>query len=68
MEEIAGWKSKLFSAGGREVLIKAVAQAIPSYTMSIFKLPLILSKQLQAMIVNFWWGDTWSEKKIHWRK
>lgn len=49
-------------------MIKAVAQAIPSYTMSIFKLPLILSKQLQAMIVNFWWGATGSEKKIHWRK
>lgn len=34
-----GWKGKLLSNAGREILIKAVAHATPTYTMNYFKLP-----------------------------
>lgn len=54
-QKLQGWKSQMFSIGGREILIEAVAQAIPSYTMSIFRLPLALCDRLRAMITNFWW-------------
>ena len=53
---IAGWKEKLLSSAGREILIKAVAQATPTYTMSCFRLPDSLCKELNSMVSAFWWG------------
>ena len=30
------WKAKMFSIGGREILIKAIAQATSTYATSVF--------------------------------
>lgn len=38
-QRISPWSSKCLSKAGREVMIKSVLQAIPSYVMSIFLLP-----------------------------
>lgn len=38
-KKFQGWKEKLLSQVGREILIKVVVQALPTYIMSCFKLP-----------------------------
>ena len=51
--KLHGWESKLLSQAGSEILIKVVAQALPTYTMSCFKLPLTLCNEIEALIRKF---------------
>ncbi|XP_073121194.1 uncharacterized protein [Henckelia pumila] len=48
-KKINGWNSKLFLAGGKEILIKAVLQAIPNYAMSCFKIPISLCHEIEQL-------------------
>ena len=48
-------------------MIKAVVQSMPVYSMSVFKLPVSLYKDIEAMVRKFWWGNG-GGKKIHWVK
>ncbi|XP_022841874.1 uncharacterized protein LOC111365549 [Olea europaea var. sylvestris] len=65
--KLQGWKSSMFSQGGREILLKSVALAIPSYAMSCFKLPSTLCTELEKTMARFWWGQRKEERKIHWQ-
>ena len=65
-KKLTGWKEKLLSKARKEILIKAVAQAIPTYSMSCFKLPDSLCEDLTSMIRNIWWGQQQEEKKMAW--
>ena len=52
-QKLARWKGKLLSMGGKEILIKVVAQAIPTYTMGCFLLPQSLCEEIESMMKNF---------------
>ena len=52
-KKLQGWKGLMLSRVGKEILIKAVAQSIPTYTMSVFQLPLKLCDELDALCANF---------------
>ena len=68
LSKISNWQHKLFSSGGKEILIKAVAQAVPAYAMSVFKIPLGLCNDIQRAMARFWWGSKEDKKGIHWGK
>ena len=45
-----------------------MVQAIRTYTMCCFKLPLGLCHEIEKLIRGFWWGQRGDRKKIHWIK
>ena len=53
-KRVMGWKEKFISKAEREVLIKTVAQAIPTYTMGIFKIPISLCNDINAILAKYW--------------
>ena len=66
--KLFGWKEKILSIGGREVLIKVVAQAIPTYTMSCFQLPKGLCDEIESMMKRFLWGQESKVAWVSWKK
>ena len=62
------WEGKLLSQAGREVLIKVVIQAIPTYAMGCFKLPMGLCNEIEVIIRKFLWGQRGEKRKVHWLK
>ena len=54
--KLQDWEKKQLSQVRREILIKAIVQDIPTYTMSCFKIPLGLYNEIESLIRKFWWG------------
>ena len=62
-----GWKEKLLNQAGKEVLIKAVIQAIPTYAMAVLKFPKQFCENIYVRVARFWWVGNGKERGIHWR-
>ncbi|XP_062020783.1 uncharacterized protein LOC133737191 [Rosa rugosa] len=65
-KKLAGWQGKVLSSSGKDLLIRVVAQALPSYAMSCFLLPKEFCDSLHQMCARFWWGSKDDNRKIHW--
>lgn len=63
--KLNGWEEKLLSKVGRKILIKVVVQAIPTYIMSCFKLPLGFCSNIECPIRKFWWDKRDDRRKIN---
>ena len=63
---LAKWKVKTLSIGGRLTLLKSVLGASPLYTMSIFKVPRGVLKEMEAIRNHFFNGADPLDKKITW--
>jgi hypothetical protein len=66
-KHLNGWSDRPLSRVGKEVLLKSVAQSIPTYVMSCFQIPLTICEKMRKPLSNFWWGSEAGKKKIHWR-
>ena len=67
-KRLSSWQSKLLSRAGKSILIKTAAQALPTYSMSVFLIPPPVLEELQKMLNSFWWGSRREgQRVIHWQ-
>jgi hypothetical protein len=64
--QINGWKEKFISIAGKEILLKAIIQAMHTYTMSILWLSKTLVREINVIMSKFWWGFKENTNKISW--
>lgn len=60
------WTTRFLSGAGKLILLKSVLAAMPTYSMSCFKLPMSLCKQIQSILTRFWWDASPGVKKMCW--
>ncbi|XP_058766718.1 uncharacterized mitochondrial protein AtMg00310-like [Vicia villosa] len=65
-KRINSWRGRPLSKACKEIMIKSVLQAIPSYGMSVFILPDTLVEDIEKMLNAFWWGGASNNKGIRW--
>lgn len=66
--KLNGWKEQFLSQSEKELLLKAIIQAIPTYTMSVFQLPKSLCRDLNAMMNKIFWGYKENDHKMIWMR
>ncbi|CAA7018071.1 unnamed protein product [Microthlaspi erraticum] len=65
-QKAASWSSRRLSIAGKLVMLKSVLSAMPTYTMSCFKLPQSLCKRIQSALTRFWWDSSPENKRLGW--
>lgn len=63
-KKLDGWKEKFISQAGKETLINAFIQSIPTYSIRVFELPKTSCKNLNSMMSKFWWGKKHNAKRV----
>ncbi|KAA3477260.1 reverse transcriptase [Gossypium australe] len=65
-QRIDNWSARHLSQRGKEVFIKAILQAIPTYTMACFLIPKSLCVELEGIMARYWGKKNRDKKGIHW--
>ena len=60
-----GWKKAFLSLGGRITLIQSGLSHIPSYFLSLFKIPVSIASKIEKMQRDFLWSRAGEGKKDH---
>ncbi|XP_074374476.1 uncharacterized protein LOC141714880 [Apium graveolens] len=55
---IHNWNERNISRSAKEILIRTVAQTLPSYAMNVFLLPLNLVQDMEKAMAKFYWSSS----------
>jgi hypothetical protein len=64
-KQLQDWKIKFLSQAGKEILLKVVVHAIPTYHICVFMLPKLLCSEINSMMAKILWGHKDKDKCIH---
>lgn len=64
-QQIENWSTHFLSQCGKEIFIKAVLQAIPTYSMARFLLPKSLCEEMESIVARYWWQKDRGKTGIH---
>nr|GEX41618.1 RNA-directed DNA polymerase, eukaryota, reverse transcriptase zinc-binding domain protein [Tanacetum cinerariifolium] len=62
--KLSKWKAKTLFVGGRLTLIKSVLGAIPTYFMSLYKVPEAVLKHTERLRNSVSWGLSWKSERF----
>lgn len=54
---VGSWRNELLSKAGRLTLIKSVLSTMPTYFMSLFKMPCGIAKKINQILRKFYWNE-----------
>ncbi|CAH9122687.1 unnamed protein product, partial [Cuscuta epithymum] len=66
IKKLQNWNNRFLSKAGREILLKTVIQAMPTYAMNVFLLPVDLCREIEVIMNGYWWNGH-AGKGIRWR-
>ena len=64
---VQAWCERLLSCATKEVLLKTVIQALPTYSMSCFKLKKGLCHKVTTVMSKYWWAGSLDKRGMHWQ-
>jgi hypothetical protein len=64
--KLSNYKVKFLSQAGKEILLKAIVQAISTYNMNVFLFPTAICKDMNRMMQDFLWEHMSNNSRIHW--
>ncbi|GJZ74956.1 RNA-directed DNA polymerase, eukaryota, reverse transcriptase zinc-binding domain protein [Tanacetum coccineum] len=67
-KRLSKWRANCLLIGGRSILISGVLGWLPTYYLSLFRMPRTVCNKLEAMRSKFFWGAEDTNRKIHWVK
>lgn len=62
---MTGWKFNMLNMAGKLVLAKATLDSIPLHVMNYIKIPKGVSKAMDKVTRDFFWGSSEEKKKMH---
>lgn len=69
---LAGWKGKLMTIAGRRVLVRAVLSAVPTFALTVLRMPKKFFKEIDKVRRRFLWAQeeelSGGKCKVNWSK